>query len=273
MISITIKKINMIKASFVICFHTARFENLLQTLNFLIKNHKETIADSELVTVCQDSIEFKEEPDLSFFLKNTSLFKQYKHFNMEEEEMVLAKMINRGITSCSSNCVIVLESDRIFPAGYFASVIEQLKPKTCITCRKMKKLQIPVGDEQIENENFEFVEEYRSEENHIGARNMWSGNTAFWRDDFFEADMMDEGYVGYGWADSDMTNKMNEIGVKNIFRDEIELHLWHPPLTYGKADQKALFIQNGIRYCRKWNIEYPDWFKEEIKEHKKKTLL
>jgi hypothetical protein len=91
----------------------------------------------------------------------------------------------------------------------------------------------------------------------------------FWRDDFFEADLMDEGYIGYGWADSDMTNKMNEIGVKSIFRHETELHLWHPSQTYGKTNQKRLFINNGIRYCRKWGIEYPDWFKEEIENHRK----
>jgi len=255
--------------SFIIPFHTARFDNLLQTLRFLTKNHNETIKGSELVTVCQDSIEFlannqtKELSDLS------NEFKVNKHFNMEESEMILAKMINVGVRNCSLNKVIVLESDRILPKDYFKNVENEIKPKTCITCKCMKKLTKNANDEEITNESFEYKDEYRSEENHIGLRNMWSGNTAFWRDDFFEADMMDEGYVGYGWADSDMTNKMKEIGVKSIFQDEIELHLWHPSQTYGKTNQKRLFINNGIRYCRKWGIEYPDWFKEEIENHRK----
>ena len=255
------------KISFIIPFHTARFENLLQTLNFLMKDHKNLIEESELITVFQNSIYF-ESKTLEFYF-NAHKFKNLKHFNMEEEEMILAKMVNCGVRNATSNIVIVLESDRILPAGYFEQVFEQLKPNVSITCRNMKKLKSPATNEQIKNNEFEYNEEHRSEENNIGVRNMWSGNTAFWKQDFLDAEMMDEGYVGYGWADSDMTNKMKEIGVKNIFRDEIELHLWHPPQTYGKSDQKALFIQNGIRYCRKWRIEYPDWFKEEIFKHRK----
>lgn len=261
------------KISFVTCFHASRFDNLLQTLKFLIQNHKNVIKESEVVTICQNSVEFENNGLLVEFKKLTQSFQSQKHFNLELDEMKLAYMTNFGVSHASCQKVIVLESDRILPAGYFEQVFNELKPKLCITCRNMKKLTKPATDEEIGSNTFQYNNEHRSEENQIGTRNMWSGNTAFWRDDFFEADMMDEGYIGYGWADSDMTNKMNEIGVKNIFRDEIELHLWHEPLTYGKTDQKALFIQNGIRYCRKWNIEYPDWFKEEINQYKKKNLL
>lgn len=259
----------MIECSFIICFHTARFDNLLQTLKFLSNYHKDTLIRSELVTVCQNSIEFENNNLLTEFKNLTQSFQTHKHFDLEIDEMKLAYMTNFGVSHASSQKICVLESDRILPAGYFEQVFEQLKPKVSITCRKMKKFKAPATDEQITNNEFEYNDEHRSEENNIGVRNMWSGNTAFWKQDFLEAEMMDEGYVGYGWADSDMTNKMNEVGVKNIFRDEIELHLWHPPQTYGKSDQKALFIQNGIRYCRKWGIEYPDWFKEEIAKHRK----
>jgi hypothetical protein len=255
--------------SFIIPFHTARFDNLLQTLRFLLINQHDVVLNSELVTVCQDSIEFLANDQTKELCKLSDDFKIKKHFNMEENEMILAKMINVGVRNCSLNKVVVLESDRILPKDYFKNIEKEIKPKTCITCKCMKKLTKTANDEEITNESFEYKDEYRSEENHIGLRNMWSGNTAFWRDDFFEADMMDEGYIGYGWADSDMTNKMNEIGVKSTFRPEIELHLWHPSQTYGKTNQKRLFINNGIRYCKKWNAEYPDWFKEEIENNRK----
>jgi hypothetical protein len=253
--------------SFVIPFHPNRFENLLQTLRFLIENHKEIVSESQIVTVCQSSVEFDQGEKKEQFLGLTNLFCEKKHFDMEEEEMILAKMINRGVANCVSDRVIVLESDRILPSNYFTNLVDKIKPKTSITCRHMKKLKNEVNDEKIKNNQFEYNDEFRSEENHIGSRNMWSGNTAFWKNDFFEADMMDEGYVGYGWADSDMTNKMKEIGVKSIFQDEIELHLWHPPQTYGKTNQKRLFLKNGLRFCKKWGVEHPDWFKQELEEH------
>ena len=253
--------------SLIIPFHTARFDNLLQTLRFLIANHHEAVRVSELVVVCQDSVEFKQEASMVEMSNLCEQFKMFKQFNMEEEEMILARMINVGIRNCCCDKVVVLESDRILPKGYFELVAQELKPKMSITCKHMKKLTKTASDDQIKNNEFEYNDEYRSEENHIGVRNMWSGNTAFWRDDFFEADMMDEGYIGYGWADSDMTNKMKEIGVKSIFRPETEIHLWHPPQTYGKTNQKRLFLKNGLRYCRKWNVEHPDWFKQELEEH------
>lgn len=255
--------------SFVIPFHTARFDNLLQTLRFLIENHYEVVSRSELITVCQDTIEFRENDQTKELFQLSQSFKIKKHFDMEESEMILARMINCGVRNCLSDKVVVLESDRILPKNYFEIIEQELKPKISITCRDMKKLKSQVSDDEIRQEQFEYNDENRSESNHIGVRNMWSGNTAFWKNDFFEADLMDEGYVGYGWADSDMTNKMNEIGVKSVFRPETELHLWHPSQTYGKTNQKRLFINNGIRYCKKWNAEYPDWFKEEIENNRK----
>lgn len=266
----------MNKNSFIICFHTARFDNLLQTLRFLNSNHNNVIKESELVTVCQNSVELYKDyknKTLNEFEKLSSCFNKNKHFDLEIEEMKLAYMTNFGVSNTETDRLVLLESDRILPADYFDKVLNQLGPKKCITCKNMKKLTKPVTDEEIVNNQFEYKDEDRSEENLIGQRNMWSGNTAFWKKDFFDAEQMDEGYVGYGWADSDTTQKMNEIRVQNIFMDDIELHLWHEPLTYGKLDQKELFIQNGIRYCKKWNKDYPDWFKKEILEFNRKKLF
>jgi hypothetical protein len=254
------------RATFVTCFHTNRMSNLLQTLRFLSYNHSEVIKDCELITLCQNSIEFEKTAVLNEFERLTNHFKKCEHFDLEIEEMELSGMTNRGV--CASRCdkIIVLESDRILPSGYFEATINQIQSKVSITCKNMKKLKSEASDEDIKDNNFEYNDEHRTDTNEIGLRNMWSGNTAFWKKDFFDAEKMDEGYVGYGWADSDMTNKMNEVGVKNIFRDEIELHLWHPSQTYGKMNPKKLFIQNGIRFCKKWNVEYSEWFKQEIEQ-------
>ena len=183
--------------------------------------------------------------------------------------MCLPLLTNMGFEKRKSKKIIVLESDRILPSGYFRSVLDQLHEGIQITCKTMKKLTKPTSDEDIESGNFEYRNEYRDEGNKIGLRNMWSGNTAFCASDYYKAGYMDESYVGYGWADSDMTNKMQSVGVQSIFRDEIELHLWHPPTTYGIKDQKELFINNGLLFCKKWNQPLPDWLRLEIAQHKK----
>ena len=236
------------QASFVICFHSARLDNLLQTLRFLDNKH-------ELITVCQDNFNFQ------------TSWKHHKHFNMNLNEMSLPKLTNFGVEQATNDKIVVLESDRILPNNYFDKVFEQLRPGIQITTKTMKKLKKPISDEDILNENYDFRWENRSEINLLGVRNTWSGNTAFMKDDFLKSGKMDETYVGYGWADHDMTASMEKIGIKTLFLDDIELHLWHESLTYGQKDQKNLFFQNAVYFCRKWNQPLPEFIKQEMRQH------
>ena len=244
-------------ASFVIGFHTARLNNLVQTLNFLNKWHPEVVSESQLVTICQNECEECSN-------QYTNHFKKWDHENLNLECMMLPKVTNRGIELCESDKIIILESDRILPQGYFHDVIADIREGVMITTDKMHHLIKPATDYQIEHNTYEYKDEARTQVNNIGQRNMWSGNTAIHKADFYKVGRMDENYVGYGWADSDMTNQMSKLGIKSIFRDEIELHLWHPKASYGTGDQKKLFVDNGVYFCKKWSIDYPIWLREEI---------
>ena len=154
-------------------------------------------------------------------------------------------------------------------------MIDQLEEGIQITTKNMIKFSRALTDEEIAtgqwklpwNQNASYKEEHRSDTNEVGRRNMWSGNTAFMKSDFEKAGRMDESYKGYGWADSDMTYAMETAGVKSVYRDELEFHLWHPSATYGEGDQKKMFIDNGVRFCKKWDKEQPAWFKREIVRH------
>jgi predicted glycosyltransferase involved in capsule biosynthesis len=259
-------------ASFVIGFHTARIDNLLQTMRFLVSDHREVIADSFIILLCQDDSETLDKPLLDELESLREQFHRSLIANMNLPCMQLPHLTNLGVKLAETDKVIILESDRLLPAGYFKSVINDLREGVSITCRNMKKLTQPTTDDQIRSGVFEHKLESRDQNNQIGVRNMWSGNTAIWRPDYYKAGKMDEAYIGYGWADSDMTNRMHQAGVQSIYRDEIELHLWHPSATYGEGDQKQMFIDNGLRYCKKWNVEFPDWFRQEMAAHKKVML-
>lgn len=245
-------------ASFIIGFHTRRLDNLLQTIRFLELWHPAVVADSELILVCQDRCG-----------KIDNAFKETQHFNLEVENMQLPKLSNFGVEQAYSENIVLLESDRILPPGYFADAISKLEPGQQVTTKNMLKLTKMASDKDIIDGTFEHRNEYRSVTNELLRRNMWSGNTLFKKEDFEKAGRMDETYIGYGWADHDMTCAMEAVGVKSIFREEIELHLYHEPLTYGAGDQKWLFIQNGLRFCRKWNQPLPDTLKDEISRYSK----
>ncbi len=240
-------------ASFVIRYHTRRLDNLLQTLKFLNLWHNSVIRQSEIILLCQDRCG-----------NIKTNFKETHNFNMELPEMMMSHQLNFGVNKAQSNIIILLDSDRILPQSYFENVLQQLQKKTMISCKKMVRITEMVSDTDIINNQFPYYEEHRTNNDSL-TRNIFSGNVAFYKEDFLEFGGADEGYIGYGWEDHDLTASMTATGVNSIFFNDTEIHLHHELFSYGSFDQKKLFVKNGIRYCRKWKKPYP---KELIKEMK-----
>jgi hypothetical protein len=255
-------------ASFVIGFHTARMDNLLQTLRFLTADHADVVAESYISLVCQDTCDRVSGALMDELEGLREKFKRSCVTEMSLTEMRLPHITNMGVEDAETDKVVVLESDRILPAGYFAAALAEVRDGVQVTCRQTRKLVATASDAQIRGGGYEYKTDNRSPGNEIGQRTAWSGNTAFTKADFERAGRMDEGYVGYGWADNDMTAAMEAVGVQTVFRPEIELHLWHPSATYGAGDQKAMFIDNGLRFCEKWKRPVPRWLREEIATHR-----
>lgn len=274
-------------ATFIIVFHTQRFDNVLQTLRFLHHNHADVIKDCQLVTVCQDEVNASNLKDVKFdtqeFEDNQAIgefnywsryFGRWDHFDMNLKHMQLPKVTNFGVEKSVADKLVIIESDRVLPYGYFEKVLGDLQEGKQITTLHMQTMLEPASDEDIKANNFKFKQEIRSTNAQIGRRSVWSGNTSLMKKDFYRVGKMDEMYEGYGWADNDMTLTMEAAGVESIFRQETEIHLWHPRATYdGDKNSSDLFIHNGMRYCDKWNIEPPDWLKKKIEKIRRKYLI
>jgi len=275
-------------ATFVIGFHTQRFDNLLQTLRFLRYNHESFIQNCQLVTICQDEVNKENISKVKFETTNTDqsgiigefnywcrYFGRWDHFDMNIEYMRLPILTNFGISKAVADKIFLLESDRILPVGYFEQIYEKLQQGYQWTSKNMWKLTHPALDDQIKNGNYEHKNEHRSNHAEIGMRSMWSGNTAFMKNDFYKAGKMDTEYKGYGWADNDMTLTMELAGIQSIFEENaLELHLWHYPATYdGNKDSRIMFIENGLKFCTKWNKPIPDWLQKDIDDIQRRHLI
>lgn len=248
--------------SFVIRYHTRRLDNLLQTLRFLNLWHKDVVSQSEVILLCQDKCG-----------EIQTNFKQTKNFNMDLSEMSMSKQLNFGVKNSTSDLIVLLDSDRILPNGYYTNIIQKIQPKEMISTLKMYKIPHMASDEDIINGEYGRIEEWRSTNNKSLTRNIFSGNVLFWKKDFIEVGGADEGYLGYGFEDHDLTESMIKIGVNPIFDQEtIELHLFHELKSYGSQDQKKLFINNGIRYCKKWKKPYPSEIVESMSKYSKVLL-
>lgn len=248
-------------ASFVMSFHSRRIDNVTQVVRFLKHYHSDVIAKSEIIFLCQDQCGCIDTG-----------FAESHMVNLRLDCMQKCKAINHGVHIAKAEKIILIDSDRILPAGYYNQVLNDLTPDKAITARITHRLLQPVGDADIFSANYSYIEEHRSESNQPYARNLFAGNVAFFKSTFFSVGGMDESYIGYGFEDSDMTMKIIHSGVKPIFRPEIELHLYHEPMTYGHQDQKVLFLKNGIRYCKNWNIPIPATLQEEINEYTGRLL-
>lgn len=245
-------------ASFIIYYHSQRLENLQQTLRFLKKNHSEVISKSELVLMCQNNHQIDIEG-----------FSSVNQISMNLPEMNVPLLTNEGVRLAKNEKIVVLESDRILPKGYFEEVLSELQEGVMLTTKKMKKLLAPVTDDALINEQYETYCDDRSESCEFGVKNMWSGNTACMKSDFLKVGGIDPFYIGYGWADCDMTLTMQKAGIKSIYKENYtELHLWHENQTYGSNDQKELFINNCLYCCRKWNQPIPQFMIKEIADHR-----
>lgn len=253
----------MTNLSFVIHFHTRRLDNLLQTLDFLGINHADVVKKSELILICQDQCEPIQTPN---FAKVTQVC-------MELPFMQLPRLTNEGVMRATADRVVVLESDRILPEGYFEQVLAELKPGISITTKKMRKLTAAASNDEIVAGKYDTTCDDRSTTCEFGVKNMWSGNTAFMKADFLRVGKMDETYTGYGWADCDMTLTMEHGGVQSIYKENhTELHLWHEGQTYGSGDQKQMYFDNCIYCCKKWNRPLPKFVRDEMLKHGKGFL-
>lgn len=243
-------------ATFLIAFHTRRIDNLTQVVRFLSRNHPDVVKESEVIFLCQDQCGVVDND-----------FATSRMVNLRLVRMEKCKALNHGVHLAQSDKIVVLDSDRILPAGYFSDVLQNLEPGNAVTAKVTHRLKRPFADADIVAGEYDYEYESRSTSNALFSRNLFAGNVALHKTDYWHAGSMDEGYVGYGFEDSDMTMRLSRTGISAIFRPEIELHLYHEGATYGPTDQKKMFLNNGIRYCKNWNLPVPSQLQKEIDQY------
>lgn len=245
-------------SSFLMYFHSYRIDNVLQTLRFMERNHPEVVADSELILLCQDRIG-----------KIPSGFASTHTVSLNLPNMQKCKAINHGARMATADKLVLLDSDRILPSGYFRSVLFGLKLRTVVSTRITHKLREMAPDAHIIRDDFRYYINDRKPVDTPYALTVFSGNAALYTEDYWRAGGMNEDYIGYGFEDSDMSCRLKRAGVEAVLRDEVELHLYHRGDTYGEGDQKHMFLTNGLKFCRDWRVPIPPQLQQELNEYTK----
>jgi hypothetical protein len=230
--------------SFVFYFHSARYHNLAQTLRFL---ENREILDREVILVCNDSMEVRP--------------RGCRLINMGLAEYRKPLMCNTGVNEAKGDMVALMDADRIMPAGYFSRAANEVKRGQFMSCRRILNLSRPHSDEEIERGDLQVAEEWRAEGCELWRRNLFSGNTVFHREDYLKSGGMDESFVGYGFADTDMTMNVISKGFLPVWSDETEIHLHHEKdvswngSMHGKETRKKMAESNLCRFLKKWRMK------------------
>lgn len=203
--------------------------------------------EKELILVCNDV--FNERPP------------GCRIINMGLDGYRKTLMCNVGVRESKGTVVALMDSDRIMPPGYFSKASREIKRGQFLSCLRILNLSRPHSDEEIEKGELEYSEEWRAKGCELWRRNLFSGNTVFHREDYLESGGMDESFVGYGFADTDMTMNIISKGFKPSWSDETEIHLHHAKdVSWGgkmhdQDTRTRMAEKNMCMFLKKWRMK------------------
>lgn len=244
----------MIDLTFMIFCDSTRQENLQQTLRFLVKREPDLINCAEILIVCQDEIA---KPECIFLTRLLNL-----HLPVFNKPI----MVNAAANIASGDVIVILDGDRILPKGYFTAALASHRVGYISCPRTLYKLDRPYTDDDIDCRRFQCIDDFRLSTPTPGRKNAFSGMAIMGREDYWRVGGMDESIVGYGCSDTDFTMMCLKKGLEIVYTEDEELHLWHR-VNMSYENFFATNLKSVCRFCKKWDTQIPDMFKDKIRGH------
>lgn len=244
-------------ASFIILYHPTRLDNLEQTIRFLKKREKKLL-DQEFIFVCQTSYNLEK-----YFLNQINLNLNLKNYHK-------SLMTNLAVKKSSGEFLVLMDSDRILPNNFFYNSIFESTKNSVTSTIFLYQLDKPYTDAEIDLQNFKKTADFRKKNIEGRFKNLFSGNTVLSKCAYNKLHGYDESFVGYGFADNDMSKKALVQKLEIKWRKEEELHLYHEKTIYwnneiiNKDVFKIITAINAFNYYKKWNLKIDKSVRELI---------
>lgn len=181
-------------------------------------------------------------------------------------------IMNRAFAICKGDYIIEIDGDIILEKHFIEDHITEAKPNYFLTGSR-GKLTKKLSEHFIHNKNYKIhtlqpgvkrifnvlripllsklFYHYKLNKKERGC------NISFWKKDIMSVNGYDENFVGYGYEDIDLPNRLRRLGVKKRFLKfkAIEYHLYHKESNSKKNMEKnKIFYDNnnkhGIVRCK-----------------------
>lgn len=235
-------------ASFVILYHPTRLDNLNQCIRFLKKREKNLI-EEEFIFVCQTNYNLKK------------FFKNQINLNLNLKNYHKSFMTNFAVNKSSGKFLILLDSDRILPKNYFFNSIMQSSINSVLSTENLYQLDKTYSDEEIEFKKIKKIPDFRKKNAEGRFKNLFAGNTVISKKAYEKIGGYDESFIGYGFADNDMSRKALNNNLNIIWLSHEELHLFHEKnicwneKIINQETFKIITAINSLNYYKKWNLK------------------
>ena len=188
----------------------------------------------------------------------------------EHDGFRLARCRNEGVAATTAPYLLFTDGDCVLPPNHLRIHLEERRPKyvigsDCIRLNEEASARVDIDvirNGEIAslvplNETWRLgwkaVRAKLYEWAHVPMRPRLSGNNiALWRSDFERVNGFDERFVGWGFEDRDLQNRLERarLRVRSILWQAANVHLWHAP--------DASFVRNGVGTANRLFFESED---------------
>ncbi|WP_321516481.1 glycosyltransferase family 2 protein [Marinifilum fragile] len=204
---------------------------------------------------------------------------EIKHVWQEDDGFQRCRILNKAIAQVSADYIIQLDGDVMLHPRFIEDHLTVIKPKQLVCgnrCFVLKsKTEKLVNDPSNISLNLLNVKKrkrffripflsslFKNKRNNTSRKGNVGCHMAYWKEDMVNINGYNEDFVGWGYEDIEMVERLMNSGVKKttLLMMALQYHLWHPKSSRASSEKnKQMYFdcrEKKLFYCEKGIKQY-----------------
>ncbi|NOU60649.1 glycosyltransferase family 2 protein [Marinifilum caeruleilacunae] len=202
-----------------------------------------------------------------------------KHVWQEDDGFQRCRILNKAIAAVSSDYILQLDGDVMLHPQFIEDHLSVVQEKQFVCGNrcfvlKSKTEKLVAGPSDIGLNLFNIKKRkrffripalsplYRNKRNNTSRKGNVGCHMAYWKKDMVAINGYNEDFVGWGYEDIEMVERLMNSGVKKttLLMMALQYHLWHPKSSRAfSAKNKSMYYDcknNKLAHCPKGIDQY-----------------